>query len=170
MDETSQQEYEEKSGIESTLMDETNQQDNNTKDVSGNEGNSEIRYQGLYYVDFKPKLITPGRKTGGAEVGPVFEGFRSVVDAANKWLKDNPGFQLICAESVVCHVDKNGAGDFSALIFRHVTRGTKIFMRGLRLWMQQVGFNSTLDTQQLDYVDVTPHSWGDKFLVFIFNR
>ncbi|XP_076092473.1 uncharacterized protein LOC143063912 [Mytilus galloprovincialis] len=112
----------------------------------------------LAYVDIMPRLLKNGNIK--YKIAPEFDKFSFVIEAANQWLRSNPGFAVWKCETVERKVDAARAAgqppiiEMEKMTIHHSTFGFNVFIRGIRMWL--VKKTGQGPQQQLGLMNVVP--------------
>ncbi|ELU13029.1 hypothetical protein CAPTEDRAFT_225021 [Capitella teleta] len=108
----------------------------------------------ISYVDFIPQCL----QAPAMFKQPEFEKFNILMQRANQWLMQNPGFKSKTCESVEFLVDnfQNQGQYLTKTMFRESGNIGSSFIRGLRLWFCSKDAGDASEPQQLGYLSVVP--------------
>ncbi|XP_053380425.1 uncharacterized protein LOC123540761 isoform X2 [Mercenaria mercenaria] len=125
----------------------------------------------LAYIDIMPRCLKAGNIAG--KVAPTFDDYSAIVEAANRWLQDNPGLTAWKCESIVRKLTPAKDGTISYELnemLRHdATFGFTVYIKGIRLWLtkrsnpgppQQLGIKTVVPEKVTIEVPVNRYRHG----------
>ncbi|XP_053381687.1 uncharacterized protein LOC128549190 [Mercenaria mercenaria] len=125
----------------------------------------------LAYIDIMPRCLKAGNIAG--KVAPTFDDYSAIVEAANRWLQDDPGLTVWKCESIVRKLTPAKDGTISYELnemLRHdATFGFTVYIKGIRLWLtkrsnpgppQQLGIKTVVPEKVTIEVPVNRYRHG----------
>ncbi|KAG0443795.1 hypothetical protein HPB47_014518 [Ixodes persulcatus] len=109
---------------------------------------------GLSFVDFLPYCIS----SGGLFSTPTFEPFRTLVNRANEWLKENPTWEVKTCESVEFKTSSEVVNTERMTYYEYGEQSTR-YVRSLRLWLVP-RLDQSRPPQQIEYRNLIPQQTG----------
>ncbi|GIY05873.1 hypothetical protein CDAR_261091 [Caerostris darwini] len=101
------------------------------------------------FIDFLPEC----QEVGGIFSKPQFESFRTLIDRANNWLRDNPKWKIVTCESVELRTRREIV-NVEKMVYMERTDFLMCYIRGLRLWITEG--DGSYKTKQIGYLNVIP--------------